>query len=53
MKKKKRRRKKAEKSQMSSVVFHAEPVVFLPSPGLFLWPEPQNVKLLFVQPYDL
>lgn len=35
---------------MGSVIFSAEPVILLPLPDLFLWPEPPNVKLPFVHP---
>ena len=39
-----------EKSQRDSVIFLAGPVILLLFPELFLWPEPPNVKLLFVHP---
>lgn len=47
---KKKEKTYTEKSQRDSVIFLAGPVILLLFPELFLWPEPPNVKLLFVHP---
>lgn len=44
----KKRKKENQKSQIRFDGFSAEPVILFSFPVLFLWPQPQNVKLLFV-----
>lgn len=46
----KKKKTYTEKIQRDSVIFLAGPVILLLFPELFLWPEPPNVKLLFVHP---